>query len=68
MNEYLSTMQEEMKNLEKVKDRYKIDVEKLKAERKNTKMHSYISGIKTTFEPTKVYVEETNKENSFSQQ
>lgn len=61
MNETLSNMQDMMKKLEKDKDRFKIDVEKLKAERKSAKTHSYIGNLKTTFEPTKVYVEETNK-------
>lgn len=50
-----------MKKVEKDRDRYKLDVEKLKAERKSTKTHSYIGNLKTTYEPTKIYTEETNK-------
>lgn len=69
MNEAMGNIQDSFRKVEKDKDRYKIEVEKLKAEKRNTKTHSYIGNIKTTYEPTKQYVvEETNKENSFNQQ
>lgn len=62
MSEMLVNMQDINKKLEKDKDKYKIEVEKLKAERRNTKTHSYIGNLKTTYEPTKqIVVEENNK-------
>lgn len=68
MNENYCRIEEKLKMTEKERDKYKIDVEKLKAEKKSTKTHSYIGNLKTTYEPTKIYVEQTNKENSFTQQ
>lgn len=45
-----------------------MEVEKLKAEKKNTRTHSYIGNLKSTYEPSKLYQQEDlNKENSFTQ-
>lgn len=68
MSQMLVNMQDLNKKIQKDKDKYKIEVEKLKAERRNTKTHSYIGNLKTTYEPVKQYIEETNKQNSFNQQ
>ena len=68
MKEALGDFEEKFKKVEREKDRFKSDVERLKAEKKNSnRTHSYINSLKTTYEPVKVHIEETNKENSNQQ-
>jgi len=51
----MSEIEERLKKAERDKDKYKSDVERLKAERKNNnRTHSYISSLKTTYEPHKL--------------
>lgn len=60
----LGNAQDLIKKYEKENGKFKIEIQKLKVERKNVKTHSFIGNLKTTYiEPAKTYVEEFNKEN-----
>lgn len=47
--EQLGNAQDLLKKFERENTKFRAEVEKLKAERKNTKTHSYIGNLKTTY-------------------
>lgn len=56
--ENISNLKETIAKLEKDRERYKSEAEKLKNERKNAnKTNTYVSGLKTYYEPSKVTME-----------